>query len=108
MSGGSKKDRRVRPGVVGLCVDRASMRTLLAGDTHAAPPRGQMYIYQHVVRVCYLTYVACAIPLASARLLWGIGSGLPSRVSASPLSLYHTTSFLGARAGVWLVHSSSS
>jgi len=60
------------------------MRTLLAGDTHAAPPRGQMYVYQHEVRVCYLTYVACAIPLASARLLWGIGSGLPSRVSASP------------------------
>jgi hypothetical protein len=76
-SGGSRMAYRVRTDSAVLCVCRASMHTLLAGDTHARPPRGQTYVHQHVVSLCYFICVAWARPSASAQLSRRPGAGSP-------------------------------
>src|SRR5262249_19345365 len=48
-------ERRIQPDILvriaggRLCVCRASMCTLLAGDTHARPPVGRTSVHHHVV-----------------------------------------------------------
>src|SRR5215813_7812421 len=65
----------MRTGQVILCVCRASMRLLVAGDTHARPPRGQTHVHQHAVAVWYFICLAWARPCASAPLGLRLGPG---------------------------------
>jgi len=75
---GSSIAEEVRTGQVTLCVCRASMRLLLAGDTHARPPRGQTHVHRHAVAVWYCICCVWARPCASACVVLRPGPGAPS------------------------------
>src|SRR5499427_4407921 len=75
---GSRITEEVRTGQVTLCACRASMRLLLAGDTHARPPRGQTHVHRHAVAVWYCICCVWARSCTSACVVLRPGPGAPS------------------------------